>query len=142
MPKTGRVAASVVLSISAAFFCSAYGHDLAGIVAERSSLDPDVRAKIDEVRELRRILAARASTAPADGQTEAVVQTALRWRGESISVCFFDGRREARDHLAEVASRWESGTRVKFDLGPAGNRHTCDPRKPSNIRVSFKGSGY
>jgi hypothetical protein len=33
-------------------------------------------------------------------------------------------------------------TSLQFDFGPPGNRRTCDPMRPSDVRVSFLGSGY
>jgi hypothetical protein len=120
----------------------AYAHDLHGLVAERSSLSPDVRDKFDRIERLRDRMAQRAKSAPSDGQLEAVVQRALRWPNGRASVCFFDGRAEARDHVAEVAQRWMQGTSVQLDFGPQGSRTTCDPARPSDIRISFRGLGY
>jgi hypothetical protein len=121
---------------------SAHGHDLSGIVAERESLEPQVRGKIDEINELRRLLATRAAANPQDGQLEAVVQTALRWPDDKVSVCFFDGRQGARDHVAEVAQQWTQSISLQFDFGQPGKRTTCNPASSNNIRVSFRGVGY
>ncbi|MDI1265755.1 MAG: M12 family metallopeptidase [bacterium] len=129
----------VLLSVSVPTITTA--HDLHGLVAERSSLDPETRAKFDEVRELRRLLAAR-SAATRDPSLEAVVQTTLKWTSGLVTVCFFDGIKEARDHVADVAARWTASTSLKFDFGPQGNRRTCNATAPSDIRVSFVGSGY
>lgn len=133
-----------IAAISAALgYASAHAHDLHGLVAERVGLDANVRAKFDEADELRRILAARAAANPQqDGQLEAVVQTALKWPGNRASVCFFDGRREARDHVARTAQKWSQSNALTFDFGPEGNRRTCNPAAPSDIRISFRGSGY
>lgn len=59
-----------------------------------------------------------------------------------MTVCFFDGRPEARDHVAQVAQKWSQSMNLQFDFGPAGNRRTCTATNPSDIRVSFRGSGY
>jgi len=117
-------------------------HDLPGLVVERNALEPEVRAKLDEIRALRQLLATRSAANPQEGQLEAVVQTALKWPNSKANVCFFDGRQEARDHVVEVAQMWTKSTSLQFDFGPAGNRRPCDPAKPSDIRVSFRGSGY
>jgi hypothetical protein len=116
-------------------------HDLHGLVAERSSLDPETRAKFDEVKELRRLLAAR-SAATRDSSLEAVVQTTLKWTSGRATVCFFDGNKDARDHVADIAGRWTASSSLQLDFGPQRNRRTCDPANPSDIRVSFVGSGY
>src|SRR5215813_5461447 len=49
----------------------AQAHDLNGLVAERTSLDPETRAKFEQIDELRRLLAAQ-SKAVQDEQLEAV----------------------------------------------------------------------
>jgi hypothetical protein len=41
-----------------------------------------------------------------------------------------------------VADSWTRSTGFRFDFGDSGNRRTCDPTRPSDIRVSFAGSGY
>jgi hypothetical protein len=120
---------------------AALAHDLRGLVVQQSSLDPDVRAKFDQISQLRRALAAR-SAAMHDEGLEAVVQTTLRWPGGRASVCFFDGGQSAREHVAQVALGWITSTSLQLDFGPPNNRRTCDPANPSNIRVSFRGSGY
>ena len=130
--------------VCALAFCGALevqAHDLPGLVVERNALEPEVRAKLDEIRALRQLLATRSAANPQEGQLEAVVRTALKWPNSKASVCFFDGRQEARDHVVEVAQMWSKSTGLQFDFGPAGNRRTCDQAKPSDIRVSFRGSG-
>jgi hypothetical protein len=112
------------------------------LVAERSALAAATRTKFDEIDELRRLLATRASVSPKDGQLEAVVQRALLWKTNLVTVCFFDGDQRIRDNVAEVASQWTIHTGLKFDFGSSGNRRTCDPAKPSDIRISFLGVGY
>ena len=134
---TGLITASAIAAGT-----SAVAHDLHGLVVERSSLDENTRAKIDKSNELRRLLAARANTAPGTEGLEAVIQATLRWPGGKISVCFFDGGMPARDHVATVATKWSEGTSIAFDFGPAGARRTCDPANPSNVRISFRGDGY
>jgi hypothetical protein len=119
----------------------AYPHDLKGLAVERSSLDPEVRAKFDQIRELRRLLSMRSATNQ-DQALEAVVQKTLRWPGDLARVCFFDGAMEAREHVAQVAIRWTASTSLKLDFGPPNNRRSCDPKNLSDIRVSFRGSGY
>jgi hypothetical protein len=117
-------------------------HDLQGLVSEKTGLEPEVRAKIDEINELRKLIAADFKEHPQDGQLEAVVQTSLKWPNKNVSVCFFDGGKAARDHVAKVAPLWLKPTSLEFDFGPPGNRRTCNPATPSDIRVSFRGSGY
>jgi hypothetical protein len=73
---------------------------------------------------------------------EAVVQTATTWPGARASVCFLDGSKAARDHVAEIAAKWVTSTSLQLDFGEAGNRRTCDPSHPSEIRVSFQAPGY
>jgi hypothetical protein len=120
----------------------AAAHDLPGLVAERQSLEPALRAKFEEIDQLRRLLAARAAGNPQQEPLEAVVRTALRWPNGRASVCFFDGQSAARDHVAAAVDRWTTGTSIKFGFGPPGNRTTCDPANPANIRISFRGVGY
>lgn len=118
-----------------------FAHDLHGLVVERSSLDPDTRAKFDQIRQLRELLAARAA-AKTDEGLEAVVQTALRWPSGHATVCFLDGAAPAREHVAQVALQWTPATSLQLDFGPANNRITCDGDHTGDIRVSFRGSGY
>src|SRR4051812_34894541 len=139
MHRTINVFLGFSLAVSLASTCLA--HDLHGLVAERSALDPETRAKFDEMKELRRLLAAR-SAANHDGGLEAVVQTALKWSSGRATVCFFDGSKEARDHVAQVAAKWTASTSLQFDFGPEDNRRECNSNAPSDIRVSFVGSGY
>jgi hypothetical protein len=121
---------------------SVAAHDLQGLVSERTGLEPEVRAKIDEINELRQQIAAELKEHPQDGQLEAVVQTSLKWPNKIVSVCFFDGSKVARDHVAKVAPLWVKSTSQQFDFGPPGNRRSCNSATPSDIRVSFRGSGY
>jgi hypothetical protein len=120
---------------------AAFAHDLHGIVAERNSLEPEVWKKIDQIRSLRRFLASESSKSQ-DLSLEAVVQRELTWPDSQVTVCFLDGRQEARDHVAEVAQRWMQSTGLVLEFGPAGSRNACDASRPANIRVSFAGSGY
>src|SRR5262245_57773677 len=105
---------SIVLAMATLVSQSA-GHDLRGLVAERSSLDPETQAKFDEVKELRQLLATR-SAANRDQGLEAVVQTILRWPTGQATVCFFDGQQAARNHVAEIAQKWSQSTSMKFDF--------------------------
>lgn len=132
----------LIITFGALLCGVAQGHDLQGIVSERNALDSETKAKFDEIAELRRLLAARAAANPADGQLEAVIQRVLRWPGGRATVCFFDGRNEARENVAKVAESWMQGTGLVLDFGSAGSRRTCDVSRPSDIRVSFYGSGY
>ena len=120
---------------------AARAHDLRGIVAERNSLEPEVWTKVEEIRTLRRFLANESGKSQ-DAELEAVVQREMTWPDNRVSVCFLDGRKEARDHVAEVAQRWTESTSLQLDFGPAGNRSTCTAASPANVRVSFVGSGY
>jgi hypothetical protein len=141
MRRFGRevfVLAGALLALGAG---SARGHDLHGIVAERNSLEPDAWNKIEEIRALRRFLANESGKSQ-DAELEAVVQKELTWPDGRISVCFLDGGREAREHVALVAQRWTESTGLQLDFGPDGNRRACDAAAPSNVRVSFVGSGY
>lgn len=139
MRRTGSIFFGI--SLAASLSSASLAHDLHGLVAERSALDSETRAKFDEMKELRRVLAAR-SAASHDGSLEAVVQTALKWSSGRATACFFDGSMEARDHVAQLAAKWTASTSLQFDFGPQGNRRQCDPNAPSDIRVSFVGSGY
>jgi len=134
---------SLVLIAATIFFVtrSADAHDLQGLVTERSSLDPDTLAKIEEIENLRALLATRAATTN-DGQLEAVVEKTLKWPSGTATVCFFDGGSAARTHVAQVAKDWTEATSLKLDFGPNEGGRDCDPTKPSDIRVSFEGSGY
>ena len=42
-------------------------HDLQGLVVERTSLDPETRARLEEITQLRRLLAAQAAASPRMG---------------------------------------------------------------------------
>jgi len=118
-----------------------HAHDLHGIVAERNSVEPEVWKKIEEIRKLRRFLA-NASNKSQDAELEAVVQRELTWPDSVVRVCFLDGGPEARDHVAQVAQRWDESTGLQLDFGPAGNRSSCGTGQPANVRVSFVGLGY
>ena len=133
-----RLAASCA-ALLAGFHVQA--HDLPGLIAERKALDPAERQKIDDERDLRRILAAQA-VANKDYQLEAVIQRSLTWTQMPVTVCFFDGDQASRDHVASIADRWTAGNSLRFDFGAAGDRRTCDPASPSDIRISFNGRGY
>jgi hypothetical protein len=128
----GCVLASMATAISA--------HDLRGIVAEENSLDATTRQKFADIAQLKQLLAQRAKAG--ENQLEAVVRTALRWDGNSISVCFMDGSSAAYDQIAAAASDWSQGTAVRFDFGSAGARRRCNAQAPSDIRVSFGPGGY
>jgi hypothetical protein len=119
----------------------ARSHDLRGLLGERKGLDPAVSQKIDDRRELRRILAAKVAETR-DQQQEAVVRERLKWDKSPVTVCFFDGQQAARDHVASIASRWTKGNSLRFDFGPQRDRRTCDINNPSDIRISFYGDGY
>jgi hypothetical protein len=120
---------------------AARAHDLHGIVAERNSLEPEVWKTIEQIRSLRRFLADRSNQSQ-DAELEAVVQRELTWPDSQVTICFLDGSREAREHVAEVAQRWMQSTGLVLEFGPAGNRNSCNATRPANIRVSFAGSGY
>ena len=120
---------------------AALAHDLRGIVAERNALEPDAWKKVQEIRDLRRFLAGESGKSQ-DAELEAVVQRELTWPDSRVSICFLDGSRDAREHVAVVAQRWMESTGLKLDFGPDGNRRTCEAATPSNVRVSFVGSGY
>ena len=132
------VLAGVLLAFGAG---AARAHDLHGIVAERNSVEPEVWKKIEEIRSLRRFLA-NASNRSNDAELEAVVQRELTWPDSTVRVCFLDGGPEARDHVAEVAQRWDESTALKLDFGPPGSRTSCGAGEPANVRVSFVGLGY
>jgi hypothetical protein len=72
-------------------------------------------------------------------RVRAVVETTQLWHSSPISVCFFEGSTLARDAVEQLASDWSNGTGVRFDFG---NGRTCDPNRPSNIRVSFRRPSY
>jgi hypothetical protein len=132
------VLAGALLALTAG---AARAHDLHGIVAERNSVEPEVWQKIEEIRALRRFLANESGKSQ-DAELEAVVQKELTWPDGHLNVCFLDGGREARDHVAEVAQRWTASTSLQLDFGPAGNRRSCSSGDPANVRVSFVGPGY
>jgi hypothetical protein len=131
-----------IMCASAAHCGMAQAHDLVGLVAEQTALDPAARQKLARMNELRQELAAEARSAAPGNQLEAVVQRTLKWPSDQVTVCFFDGAMPFRDHVAEVAALWTDRTSLRFDFGIPDNRRTCDPNAPSNIRVSFQGSGY
>lgn len=134
---------SVFAAGALVLLCSnATAHDLAGLVNERNALDPAIKAKFDQVAQLRRLLAERAALRKADGQLEAVVQTALRWDKGVVDVCFMDGSTTARRYVARVAQTWTEGAGVKFNFGSGDTPRTCSVEKAGDIRVSFAGSGY
>jgi astacin (peptidase family M12A) len=129
-----------ILALTAAAVCA---HDLPGIVAEQTSVPPEVWAKIDEIRALRRFLASEAAKSKSqDFELEAVVDTSSAWPNKRVSVCFLDGGPDARNHVAQVAQRWMEATSLQLDFGPPDSPRTCDQASPSNVRVSFAGLGY
>ncbi|MBY3474081.1 hypothetical protein HFN78_24680 [Rhizobium laguerreae] len=121
----------------------ACAHDLDGIFVERSSLDTETLKIFEEIDFYRKELAALAHADGEEGELEGVVQRAFLWPvGGTISVCFFDGVSSAHETVVEIAKQWTDGTSVKFSFGPAGSRTRCDGKTRTNIRVSFRGSGY
>jgi hypothetical protein len=119
----------------------ARAHDLRGIVAEQGTVEPEVWKRIAEARTLRRLLAGEASKSQ-DGELEAVIVASAVWPDSRVSACFLDGGTAARRHVAQVAQRWVETTGLQLDFGPAESPRTCDAAAPSNIRVSFAGSGH
>ena len=121
---------------------AAKAHDLPDIAAEQTSVPPEVWAKINEIRALRRFLAEEAAKATSkDVEVELVVDLSATWSDRHVSVCFLDGGIDARLHVVEVARRWMEATGLQFDFGPDDSPRTCDPARPSNIRVTFGGLG-
>ena len=121
---------------------AARAHDLPDIAAEQTSVPPEVWAKINEIRTLRRFLAEEAAKATSkDVEVELVIDLSATWSDRRVSVCFLDGGIDARLHVVEVARRWMEATGLQFDFGPADSPRTCDPARPSNIRVTFVGLG-
>jgi hypothetical protein len=117
---------------------AAAAHDLSGIIAEQDALDPETRAKIDRANQLRREAVAEAGVNDTTDSVRAVVETTKLWKSGPISVCFFEGSKLARDAVEQLASDWSNGTGVRFDFGDG---RTCDPNRPSKIRVSFRQRG-
>ena len=136
--RAGIISAIALLAPSAG---PVEAHDLRGIAAERTSTEPEAWEKIEKFRALRRFLNSE-SEKSRDGELEAVVRLELTWRDGRFNVCFLDGSREARDHVAEVAQRWMAGTSLQIEFGPAGNRDTCGAGHPADVRVTFKGEDY
>jgi hypothetical protein len=118
---------------------STHAHDLHGILAERSAMDPALRQRIDDANELRRILSERAKSG--ESGLEAVVQRALRWDKAALTVCFLNGETDARRHIAEVANEWIGGTAIRFDFGAMASPRTCVAASPSDIRINLTGTG-
>jgi hypothetical protein len=133
------IIASIALLVPVAATVDA--HDLRGIAAERTLIEPEAWERIEKFRALRRFLNSE-SERSRDGELEAVVRLELTWREGRINVCFLDGGREARDHVAEVAQRWTEGTSLQLEFGPAGNRDTCSAARPADVRVTFRGPDY
>jgi hypothetical protein len=130
------------LAISVLTSPVARAHDLPGIVAEQTSVPPEVWAKIDEIRTLRRFLAQEAAKAKSeDFEVESVIDLSATWPSRRVSVCFLDGGIDARVRVAEVARRWMQSTGLQLDFGPADNPRMCEATGPSNIRVTFVGLG-
>lgn len=128
-----------VFLLLACLGAAAFAHDLKGIFAERAALTPEAKQRIEDVKELRRLLNARALAG--DRDLEAVVQKALRWEKSVLSVCFQDGHESTRQAVAAVATEWTAGTGIRFEFGTGmGMRtRTCSVSAPSDIRVSLTG---
>lgn len=116
---------------------TASAHDLRGIFREQAELSADDRQRIEDVKELRRLMNARAR--PGDRVLEAVVRKALRWEKSVLSVCFQDGIGSSREMIAAVAAEWTVGTSIRFDFGTLKETRTCSISMPSDIRVSLAG---
>ncbi|UVF18827.1 M12 family metallopeptidase [Microvirga terrae] len=130
------------LLATAILVCSAASaHDLRGLVAESSATDPTIAQKFEEIDRYRELLAARVNGQSESG-LEGVVQRALLWPDTTISVCFFDGDQASQEQVVSLANHWTEGTGISFDFGPQGSRRKCALEQPSDIRVSFNGSGY
>lgn len=110
-----------------------------GIQAELKEMSPEARKKVEEIKELRRLLNERARAG--DLEQEAVLQRALRWDKPVLTVCFRDGLEASWKKIATVANEWTVGTSIRFDFGTATPPRACAASDPSDIRVSMTGKG-
>lgn len=133
--KRAAVALTVLLPITSA----ANGHDLRGIGAEYAALDG---ATANTVRRLHDNIRAMAGRIKPKSGNEAVVERALVWKKDRITVCFFGGVPAAWDQIAKIATQWVEGTRLTFDFGSNSRKPACSSNSPADIRVSFVEDGY
>jgi astacin (peptidase family M12A) len=76
-----------------------------------------------------------------------VYDTAELWGPEvsKLRVCFFEGSKETRAKIAEIASVWmDNNMGITLDFGKKSNPRVCDPNSghPNDVRVGFRQPGY
>lgn len=136
MKRFGVLAASALMAFFGEPRAIAYSHDLLGLVEEDASLDSDTKDKLEQLQLYQSVLATQVAT---QRGREGVVEKVYLWKKNTISVCFFDGARGARQQVATIASDWTSETRIALDFGPQSDRQ-CG-LDHSDVRVSFAGQG-
>ena len=76
------------------------------------------------------------------GTMNAVVNAYKLWRtGSKLEVCFYKADPEARSFFVTSSRAWESAANIRFDYG-TGALRSCDPARPSHIRVDFGPTGH
>ncbi len=76
------------------------------------------------------------------GAMNAVVNAYKLWRaGSTLEVCFYQTNPDARRFFVTTSRTWEAYANIKFDYGKDALR-TCDPSRPSHIRVDFGPAGH
>ncbi len=124
------------LTLSLAFLFgigSAHAHDLnpAKIPAKFMSFDVQRAAIFKKMQKA--------------GASRGVFAMSSLWspRYTKVKVCFMDGGKAMRQHVALVASQWNTAqSSLKLDFGKMSNPRRCDQQKPGDIRVTFAGNEY
>ena len=69
-----------------------------------------------------------------------VFAVAKKWPKRAIQICFMDGSREVRSHVASVARQWTLYGEVDFDFGDVKEPRLC-ATSPAEVRVTFEAKG-
>lgn len=75
---------------------------------------------------------------------ESVILRAKTWNpGTNLKVCFYEeGGERAKSAIVKHAEEWADHGNIKFDFGKAPRFRNCSSDERSNIRITFRSSGY
>jgi hypothetical protein len=71
-----------------------------------------------------------------------VIDLRKKWPGPSIKMCFLDGGREVRAHVASIARQWTLHGEIDFDFGNWDDPRACRSEgEDSDVRITFAQNG-